>query len=46
MTNKPKGRVFGETTPRRADKPLGEKAYAGACHGPRHEIVKKPFATP
>jgi len=46
MTNEPKGRDFGEPALRRANKPLGEKTCSDSCHGPRHEIVKKPFATP
>ena len=46
MTNEPRGHVFCEAAPFRADKPHGGNDCSRAYHGPGHEIVKKPFAPP
>ena len=46
MTNEPRGHVFCEAAPSRADKPHGGNDCSRAYHGPGHEIVKKPFAPP
>ena len=46
MTNRLRDYANGEAAPDRADKPHRRNAYSRAFHGPSHEIVKKPFATP
>jgi len=42
----PRSHAAEDATPRRAEEPPDTTARFRACHGPCHEIVKKPFATP